>query len=109
MSENNGANPKRLSKEQKKVKEFVEYMQTYWNTYTEQSSYINFNENTLINDALYGIGVALNKEEYQWRQGFDKFKKHLKENYLDTIEILEEEEKDGKIFWWKVQCRVAPR
>ena len=99
--------PVRLTKKQKRVQAFVEYIQEYWNTYPNQSSYLDYDDPVLINDALYAIGVALDKTEYSWRTGFDKFKKFLKEEgYLDTLEEVDWEEvikepksdTDGKIF-----------
>lgn len=62
------------------IKTAVEKLQKYWNTYTELTGYEDYSEKTLIDDALYGIGVALDEHEYQNANGYDKFKKKLLEH-----------------------------
>ena len=66
--------------EKKLVRDTVKSLQDYWNTYPNQEHYEDYTPNIIIEDALYGLGIALNKEEYSYAQGFDKFKKLLKEH-----------------------------
>ncbi|WP_027855591.1 hypothetical protein [Marinobacterium litorale] len=53
----------------------------YWSTYNDQPGVAEYGEKTVINDALYGIGIALS-DEYLCADGFAKFKVDLKQ-YLD--------------------------
>lgn len=67
----------KLTKKQKRMKEMVVYMKEYWETYDKQSDYLNYTDETFLHDAIYGLGVALNKNEYQWAEGYIKFKAFL--------------------------------
>jgi len=57
--------------------------QDFWNTYSKQSGYKKYTVETFVKDSLYGLGIALNKSEFEGCDGFDKFKAILKE-YLNT-------------------------
>lgn len=72
--------------EQERMKRMVAVMQDYWNTYDEQYGYENYSDKTFLLDALYGIGLALDRDKYYTATGFDRFKEFLK------VELLEGEE-----------------
>ncbi|EDM47775.1 hypothetical protein [Marinobacter algicola] len=59
------------------IKAAVAYLQEYMNTYSQQHSYEAYRAETLIDDVLYGLGVALDKK-YKYAQGYDEFKKVLR-------------------------------
>ena len=67
-----------LTKKQRRMKKAVAYLQKYFETYTNQDSYLDYHEDILINDALYGLGVALDDEAYRFADGFERFKKKLR-------------------------------
>lgn len=60
----------------------TEYLQEYWETYTDQEGWHGYRMKTVLDDALYGIGSAIS-EDYRFANGFDSFKKELIE-YLQT-------------------------
>lgn len=61
------------------MKERVEKLQHYWNTYTSQSNYEHYTDKTFLDDALYGIGVAIS-DDFRFAGGYDKFKELLREH-----------------------------
>jgi len=65
------------------VEDVAKYLTDYWGTYIEmQVGVRDYTAKTIIEDALYGLGAALN-DDYRFAQGFDKFKKDLLA-YLDA-------------------------
>lgn len=60
------------------MKEAVAYLQEYMNTYINQPGYKSFSAQTLVDDVLYGLGVALDKERHTAAQGYRAFKEKLK-------------------------------
>lgn len=65
------------------IKAAVEFMEEYVKTYREQEGWRSYHEHTWIDDMLYGVGLSLDHKEYQWGEGFDKFKqKLLDERYM---------------------------
>jgi hypothetical protein len=68
-----------LTKRQKRMQKIVAAMQLYVRTYTEQQqSYLDYSDETFINDMLYGIGLSLDPKGFYAASGFDKFKAALK-------------------------------
>ena len=76
---------KRLTAAQQQMKEAVAYLQKYMATYDKQYGYLDYRTETLIDDVLYGLGAALNAD-YQYADGFRKFKARLVEAYQRTDE-----------------------
>lgn len=54
-----------------KFKEFV-------NTYDKQMGHEDYEEETIINDFLYGIGLCLDEDEFSGADGFKRFKDKLR-------------------------------
>lgn len=52
----------------------------YWRTYNQQACVDKYTSITLINDALYGLGIALNPELYRTAVGYEEFKKVLRKH-----------------------------
>ncbi len=69
--------------EQPNMKEAVKYLVNYMVTYDKQPEYLDYDARIYVDDVLYGLGVSLNKKEFSFARGFQKFKKELK-RYLDT-------------------------
>lgn len=68
----------RTKKREKQVEEAVKTLQRFWNTYSDQDFYRTYSDATIIDDALYAIGLAL------WGQtfapGFDATREKLLEH-----------------------------
>lgn len=63
---------------QRRMQRMVAAMQLYVSTYTEQTSYMDYSDETFINDMLYGIALALDRKQFYASTGFDRFKKRLR-------------------------------
>ena len=68
----------------KRMELMVQYLKRYIDTYDNQYHYQNNSDTILIDDILYGLGVALNPEEHQFADGFDTFKNKLIEHLTKT-------------------------
>lgn len=56
----------------------LEHFKKYVSTYAPSHPLIGeFDNKTILNDMLYGLGICLNHEEYSYHSGFSKFKKYL--------------------------------
>ena len=50
----------------------------YWASYNDcQPGVDKYSEQTFIDDALYGIGIAINPKRFEAAQGYDDFKRVL--------------------------------
>lgn len=54
----------------------VAALKEYWNTYDNQEIE-GYTTGILIDDALYGIGIAIDPVKYATAPGYDRFKKDL--------------------------------
>jgi hypothetical protein len=67
---------KKISKKNKSkfdMKKFKEYVKTY----DAKKNGLD-NDDTIVKDMIYGIGLCLNKKEFQYADGFSKFKTFIK-------------------------------
>jgi hypothetical protein len=75
---------KAREKARKRMRAMVAYLKVYIGTYDKQIGYEDYRDETLIDDVLYGLGVALDGKEHQFANGFDRFRaklrKHLDES-----------------------------
>ena len=55
------------------MQKFKEYV----NTYDKRKHGLD-NDETIVKDMLYGIGLCLNKKEFEYADGFKKFKTFIK-------------------------------
>ena len=86
MSEENLLGGRASDEDEFDIDAAVKYMQHYWATYDEQEGYERYNENMFLRDALYGVGVAINKDKYSMGNGFVEFIKDLaKRVFTDTL------------------------
>ena len=69
------------------MEEIVAELQKYVGTYHKQHGYENYRDEMYIDDILYGLGKSLS-EEYEYANGFQKFRRFL-------IEYLGGELKEG--------------
>lgn len=67
---------------QERVRIAILRLKAYIDTYDKQRGYLDYSDETIINDMLYGIGMALD-DKYMWAKGFAEFKERLKE-HLNT-------------------------
>lgn len=68
---------KNLTKKQKRMRDMVASLQHYMDTYDEQLHYEDYEDETYIDDVLYGLGISMEPEVYKYRSGFDLFKEKL--------------------------------
>lgn len=102
-----------------RVQEAIKYLQHYMNTYDSQMGYLEYTDEIIINDVLYGLGVALDRDQYQFADGFKKFKEVLRKHLAADIEqptVIPEESKrtcehgtmvannDPKFAWRCAEC-----
>jgi hypothetical protein len=73
-------NRPRRTPEQKRVGRAIKSLTKYMVTYPKQHGYLDYNDETIINDVLYGLGRALDPEKYQFANGFDLFKEVLRKH-----------------------------
>ena len=66
------------------MRKAIQYLMDHMNTYDLQGGCLDYSDETLIDDVLYGLGVALGGKEHQYAQGFEvwkaKLRKHLERN-----------------------------
>ena len=78
-----------MTKKQKRMKAAVEYLQKYINSYSNQSYYLDYEDGILIDDILYGLGMALDPENHKWADGYERFKvvlnQHLDRTKKDSV------------------------
>lgn len=55
----------------------MENFKEYVKTYDAKKNGLD-NDDTIVKDMLYGIGLCLNKKEFQYADGFSKFKMFIK-------------------------------
>ena len=95
-----------MTSKQKRMKKAVEYLQNYMNTYSSQVGYLDYADETLIDDVLYGLGVALGPKRYAFAHGFSKFKARL----LDHLANAERQRPDGRscsaCHWWRRDAKT---
>ena len=63
-----------------KPSEAAKKLSDYWATYNNQPSVDDYTLSIFIDDALYGLGIALNPELFKCGNGYDKFKKVLRKH-----------------------------
>ena len=55
----------------------IKSIKNYIDTYHNQFGWEKYKKDTVLNDLVYGIGIAIDKEKYQYANGYDEFKKEL--------------------------------
>ena len=70
----------KLTPEQKRVKKAIASLTKYMVTYKNQFGYLNYRDETIIEDVIYGLGIALAPDKYRFASGLDEFKKVLREH-----------------------------
>lgn len=68
-----------MTPSQKKMAEAVAYLKKFIGTYDQQPMYLDYREDTLIEDILYGLGASLDSK-YQFAGGLRTFKERLLEH-----------------------------
>ncbi len=70
----------------------VKILQDYWNTYDRQSGYANYHMETFIDDALYGLGIAIDRNQFEFASGYERFKSILREHLAATAPMTKNED-----------------
>lgn len=55
----------------------IKELQQYIKTYNKQYEWEQYQEKTVIDDILYGLGIAIDKQIYSGANGFKEFKHFL--------------------------------
>lgn len=55
----------------------ISFLQHYFSTYTNQHGWEKYHVDTIINDTLYGLGLAIGGKRYKFHDGFSQFKIRL--------------------------------
>lgn len=58
----------------------VESLKDYWETYDQQAWYESYKVETLIDDALYALGIAIDEKQFRFVDGFERFKEILRKH-----------------------------
>lgn len=74
---------KRLTVKQKRMRRAVEDLADFMATYDTQRGYVDYSDSILIDDVLYGLGVALEPDKYKWATGYALFKDVLRAHLKD--------------------------
>lgn len=74
------ANGPRRTPEQKRVAKVVKALTKYMVTYPKQPAFLDYTDETIIDDVLYGLGRALDPEKYQFADGFERFRELLRKH-----------------------------
>lgn len=61
----------------RRVRSAVAYLQKYIAGYDRQMHYQDYSDETIINDVLYGLGLALHQERAEFAGGYDWFKREV--------------------------------
>jgi len=74
-----------------KVEKIVADLQEYVKTYSNGVYYKSYTDETIIDDILYGLGIALDREQYEMHSGYQKFKRRIAKHietttHLETVE-----------------------
>jgi hypothetical protein len=72
---------KKLTTSQQRVRKAIAYLKNYMDTYDQQVGYLDYSDDTIIRDVLYGLGVALGGNKHRFFDGFARWRavlqKHL--------------------------------
>ena len=71
---------KRLTAKQKRMQRAIRYLADYLGTYEKQAGCLDYTDKTLIDDVLYGLGVALDPVAHKWASGYGVWKDKLREH-----------------------------
>lgn len=64
----------KLTRKQKRMRDMVERMRAYMNSYVDQYGYMDYTDDTFIDDVLYGLGISIDAKKYYAASGFEQFK-----------------------------------
>ena len=73
-------------KRQHRMRAAVASLQRYMASYDKQLCFEDYLDSTYINDVLYGLGVSLDRAQYSYAPGFDKFKAFLREHLRESTD-----------------------
>jgi hypothetical protein len=74
---------KKLTPRQRRIQKAITYLRDYMVSYDKQYGCLDYSDETFIDDVLYGLGEALDKDKYEFAGGFAMFKKRLRLHLLE--------------------------
>jgi len=57
--------------------EVIAAMKHYIDTYQDQLGWKQYSKETMLADLVYGIGIAMDRDKYEFADGYNEFKKDL--------------------------------
>jgi len=73
-----------MTRRQKHVKHAIDYLVRFMATYSKQMGYLDYSDDTIIKDVIYGLGVALGGKQHMYASGFEKFRGRLSQILADV-------------------------
>ena len=70
------------------IEDSVDYMQEYWNTYKDQYEWKQYDQETFLNDALFGICISMDLTKEHDGRTFEKFKVFLYNRFDSLVKTL---------------------
>jgi len=76
-----------MTPEQERMTKIVDEFQRYVADYTKQQQYEDYRDDTFLEDMLYGLGVALDRDEYGMASGYREFKKTVLQRLVNIRDL----------------------
>lgn len=70
----------KLTKNQKRMQRAIRFLSQYMRSYEQQPGCLDYTDKILIDDVLYGLGVALDPVAHNWASGYEVWKNKLREH-----------------------------
>lgn len=70
----------KLTKKQKRMQRAIRFLSQYMRSYEQQPGCLDYTDKILIDDVLYGLGVALDPVAHNWASGYEVWKNKLREH-----------------------------
>lgn len=64
----------KLTRKQKRMRDAVDRLTKYMQTYPSQYKYMDYSDRCFIDDVLYGLGIALEPNVYKGAGGYELFR-----------------------------------
>jgi hypothetical protein len=71
---------KKINPRQERMMKIVASLQRYIATYDAQQGYMDYTDETLIDDVIYGLGCAIDEDRYKMAPGFRRFKDQIRKH-----------------------------
>ena len=83
-----------MNKQQKRMDQIVGDFQEYVETYSNQRSWRDYSDTIFIDDMLYGIGIALDRPEHEFANGYDTWRQKLRKHLNPVLGLQRSKENE---------------